>query len=61
MAKSPSVNGVNGHYGHNGQANPQRVVPKSKGIMGSDYSRQKRRLMNLVNQIRSTGTALDVE
>ena len=31
------------------------------GIMASGYAREKRRLMNMVNEIRSTGTALDIE
>lgn len=32
-----------------------------KGIMDSDYARNKRQLMDLINQIRSTGASLDVE
>lgn len=32
-----------------------------KGIMNSDYARNKRQLMDLINQIRSTGASLEVE
>ena len=48
---NPVSNGV----GHDVDKKPDR------GLMSSDYARSKRDLMNLINQIRSTGACHDVE
>jgi hypothetical protein len=44
---------------------PARKVPVAKGtargILGGKYATKKQELMELVNTIRSTGAAVDVE
>ena len=40
---------------------PPNAIADSKGVMASEYAKQKRELMDLVNRISSTGASLDVE
>lgn len=40
---------------------PSTAEPTSRGILGSKYATNKQKLMALINQIRSTGAAVDVE
>jgi hypothetical protein len=68
LSRSPSV--ISLGSSNEVMAQPDPAVASSvaslppsalKGIMASIYAQQKRRLMDLVNQIRSTGTSLDIE
>lgn len=43
------------------QALEASAEPAGQGVLGSQYARSKQEMMTLINQIRATGIAAEVE